>query len=206
MIHAFRIPRLIAITPSKVVTCNPFRAAVSAALAAGLPAIMLRDKSEIQDADLAGRVAWLRPLTLEHNCLLIVNRRLELARLIDADGIHLGKDGASIADARSLSDRVFVGWSAHSVSEALRAFKEGADYVTLSPIYASPHKGAPLGLQPLLELTSMTNKPVIGLGGITPENSGEVIAAGAQGVAVIRAIFDQRDPAAAVRAFLKMVV
>lgn len=197
------IPRLIAITPPDFVRSPRYRSAAASAISAGLPAIMLRDKSTIPDEDLAQLLGWLRPLTLEHKCLLIVNRRLELARRIHADGIHLGVGGPSISDVYSvLDDRVLVGWSAHSFGEALKAFEQRADYVTLSPIFETPNKGEPIGLDPLRTLT-IQGRPVIALGGITPDRVPSVIEAGAHGVAVIRAIFDHPDPAAAVKAFLQ---
>lgn len=205
MPHARPIPRLIAITPPAFAQSPAVRAAASSAIAAGLPALMLRDKSSIPDAELADLLGWLGPLARGSNCLFMVNRRLELARRLHADGIHLGVGGPSLAEARSaLGGGALLGWSAHSVPEALAAFDQGADYVTLSPVFVSPHKGAPLGLEPLRELTRATRKPVIALGGIDPGNVPAALAAGAHGVAVIRAIFD-RPAAAAVRELTAML-
>ncbi|MCE5228706.1 thiamine phosphate synthase [bacterium] len=197
------IPRLIAITPPDFLAKPDAPDILDRALAAGLPAVMLRDKSDTADSDLAVLAAWLRTLTRSRGAQLIVNRRLGLARAIDADGIHLGADGPSIAEVRAAMTNAMIGWSAHSPTEAMRAFDEGADYVMLSPIYATPDKGRPLGLAPLRQLTGMTTRPVIALGGIGPESVSEVIAAGAYGIAAIRSVFGQIDPAPVVKLMLK---
>lgn len=207
MLHQTHIPRFIAITPPEFLMENNAGRIVEQALDAGLPAIMLRDKSPLPDSELIKLSRWLRPITRARGALLIVNRRPELARAIEADGIHLGANGPSIAEARSvLGERGIVGWSAHSPAEAMHAFDSGCDYVTLSPIFASPKKGRPLGLEPLRDLTRQTGRPVIALGGIAPENAREVLNAGAHGLAAIRGILDQPNPAPAVKLFVGLLV
>lgn len=197
------IPRLIAITPSGFFSRHDCQSVATQALEGGLPAIMLREKSAVSDAELFESCKWLRPLTTACGAQLIVNRRIGLARLLDADGIHLGVNGPSIAEARAaLGEGAVIGWSAHSVREALDAFANGADYVTFSPIYETPNKGRPLGLEPLRELTRKTQSPVIALGGIGPERIEKVMQAGAYGIAAIRSVFGHPDPAAAVARIL----
>ena len=116
--------------------------------------------------------------------LLIVNRRLELAKEIGADGVHLGARGPGIAGGarEKLGAAVLIGYSAHGVAEGLRALGAGADYVTLSPIFATPSKAGifePLGLEPLAELARQAPGRVIALGGISEENIEAVLRAGA---------------------------
>ncbi|MEN6627908.1 MAG: thiamine phosphate synthase [Candidatus Sumerlaeia bacterium] len=200
------IARLIAITPPGFFSRHDCQSIVMQALGGGRAAIMLREKSAVSDADLFESCRWLRPLTTACGAQLIVNRRIGLARMLGADGIHLGANGPAIAEARAaLGEGAVIGWSAHSVREALDAFADGADYVTLSPIYETPGKGRPLGLEPLRELTGKTQSPVIALGGIGPERIGEVMRAGAYGIAAIRSVFGRPDPAAAVARILERI-
>jgi thiamine-phosphate pyrophosphorylase len=98
-----------------------------------------------------------------------------------------------------------VGVSTHSPAEALAAAREGADYVVFGPVYDTPSKreyGRPQGLPALAEACRQTPVPVLAVGGVTPERVGELRAAGAAGVAVIRGLLEAEDPARATRAFL----
>ncbi len=179
-------------------------AAALAALPPGRVAVQLREK------DLGGRALLALALALAAVCRaagqrLVVNDRLDVALASGADGVHLPAAGVPPAEARRLlGPAAIVGVSCHSAAEVLRARDAGATYATLSPIYDTPSKrayGPPVGLA-VLAAAARLGLPVIALGGVTPARVGEVVAAGAHGVAAIRAWLEAADPSAAVRALL----
>lgn len=189
--------RLLAITDRHVIGMGSLVAAAREALAGGLPALMLREK-DLPDDELLPIAHQLREATRAAGALLIINRRLGLVRATGADGIHLGADGPGIEEAReTLGPGALIGYSAHGVDEAMKAFASGGDYVLLSPIYPTPGKAGimdAIGLSPLRELTRKAPGPVLALGGIGVLHLPEVAQAGASGVAVIRAVFGARSP------------
>lgn len=151
---------------------------------------------QLRDPGLSGRELWrwgerLRALTRGLGISFWVNDRLDLALILEADGLHLGRRSMGVRDARTWSDlRISV--SAHSVDEVIRAAGQGVDMVLLSPIFASPGKGKPLGVEALREakgeLGAMGSTAALGaLGGIDLGNARECFEAGADCVAAIRA-------------------
>jgi len=183
----------------------PDLAARAAAALDGLPpgtcAVHLREK------DLGGRALLDLARALAAVCRargqrLLVNDRLDVALAAGADGVHLPSAGVPPADARRLlGSGALVGVSCHSVEDVRRARDGGASFATLSPLFDTPSKrahGPPLGLEPLRAGAAL-GLPLVALGGITPERAAEARAAGAAGVAAIRAWLAAADPAAAVR-------
>lgn len=197
--------RLLAIADPTVLPWSDLVEAGAAALSANLPALMIRDK-QTPNTDLEPFAARLRECAARHGALLVVNRRIDLAGAVNADGLHTGADGPCPTEIRRrLGPDVLVGYSAHGVSEALEAFAVGADYVFLSPVFETPGKRGvfqPLGMAPLRELTRRAPGPVLALGGVDSSRVGTVLEAGASGVAAIRAVFASGDPAAATRRLL----
>ena len=181
---------------------------VRAALQGGVRAVQLREK-DLSDEELF-RVAFdLRTLTREFGSRLLINARTDVCREVGADGVHLGKFGISIAEARrELGKSCIIGYSAHSVSEALTAEKAGADFVTFGPVFHTPSKAAygdPVGLAALREACSTIDIPVFALGGVKQGNIASVMAAGANGVALISAIIAAQDPKAEALSLLKVI-
>lgn len=172
------------------------------ACAGGADAIQLRDKCcGMQDLCRTGRE--IRTITHEAGALFIVNDNLDVALACGADGVHLGQGDMAAGPARSRAPCPFIiGISAGSVAEAIAAEEAGADYVALSPVFATASKddaGSGRGIFVLREMIEAVSIPVIAIGGITKENAGDVIAAGADGVAVISAVVAQQDVTAAAR-------
>jgi thiamine-phosphate diphosphorylase len=122
---------------------------------------------------------------------------------VEADGVHVGQDDLPAEDVRRLLGRgALLGVSAATVQEARAAERAGADYLGVGAIYATATKadaGAPVGLARIRELRQAVGLPLVAIGGITADNAGEVIAAGAQGVAVVTAVTLAEDMAAAAR-------
>ncbi len=195
-----RAPRLLLVVDTADVAER--LAAITAALAAGVDAIQLRDP-RATGGPLLAAARRLRALTWDHESALLVNDRVDVAIAAEADGAHLGAASMPTAVARHLlGPKAWIGRSTHAPEEAAAAAAGGADYVVLGPIFATPSKesyGPPLGVVTLA--ATRANVPLIAIGGVTPERVAELRAAGAHGVAVIRAILAADDPAAATRAF-----
>lgn len=144
----------------------------------------------------------MRQTAREGGAAFFVNDRADIARLAEADGLHLPAEGLSVAAARGLLGRGrLIGRSAHNAAEALRARDEGADYVFLGPIWptASHPRRRALGLDAIRDARGVT---VIAVGGVTPARVAQCLDAGAYGVAAIRALWDAADPASTARAML----
>ncbi|KUL05434.1 MAG: Thiamine-phosphate synthase [Methanoculleus marisnigri] len=172
------------------------------AVAGGADVVQLRDK-RLSGRDLLAAASAIREVTYDAGALFIVNDRLDVALAADADGIHLGESDLPIEHARRIAPPGFIiGASVGSVTAAVRAGIEGADYVALSPTFSTASKddaGEGHGLAMLSAVRAAVSLPLVAIGGITPDNVGDVIAAGADGVAVISAVVGQDDVTAAAR-------
>lgn len=171
-----------------------------AAIAGGVDVIQLREKkAPLRDIIETGRK--LRELCREHGVLFIVNDRVDVALLLEADGVHVGQDDLPASETRRLvGDDMFIGVSASSMEEARWALAEGADYLGVGAIYATNSKsdaGEPVTPQLIADIRAITSVPLVGIGGITADNCTEVMEHGADGVAVISAIVGASDPQAA---------
>ena len=138
----------------------------------------------------------------------IINDRVDLAVAVDADGVHLGQDDLPPAAARAmLRPGKILGVSTHSEAQATAAQAAGADYVAVGSMFPTVSKPEFQLVGPALarKVRPLVRVPLIGIGGITPDNVGEVIAAGCDGVAVISAVCAAPDPAAAAARFVSAI-
>jgi thiamine-phosphate pyrophosphorylase len=199
-------PRLMVITDLAVAdeeqTCRALEGALSAVPASTM-VIGLRD----HDANVARRVAFghrLAEIVHGRGARLVVHDRVDVARVIGADGVHLAARSIDAVDARRLLGRpCSLSRSCHDARALAAADDEGLDFVTLSPLFASPGKGAPLGPARFGELRrAHPSLHVLALGGIDETNVIEAKRAGADGVAVIRALLGAKDPGATARALI----
>jgi thiamine-phosphate pyrophosphorylase len=177
---------------------------VERAIEGGVDVVQLREKG----ADARARYdlgTELRELTRAADVPLIVNDRVDLAAAIDADGVHLGDDDLPIAAAREqLGADATIGRSVSTPEAAREAERAGADYLGVGAVYGTTSKETTpeqsnIGLERVREIRAATELPFVGIGGVTPENASDVVAAGADGVAVISAITAAADPEAATR-------
>ncbi len=166
------------------------RAVASASMTAGaLLAVQLRDRTARADAELLPLATELRAITKGSGALLVVNRRYALARRVGADGVH-GPAGELPRDFAWRSA------PAHTDDELQTARSAGATAALVSPIFASPDKGSPRGTAALAAARRVAPEmTLVALGGISAENARECLDAGADAVAVIRALLDAEDPA-----------
>lgn len=171
---------------------NNFLEASEAALMGGVRALQLREKN-LTDCELIELGNQLRILTSNYNAKLIMNSRADIAKIIDADGVHLTENSAHANEIKSTFPDLIVGVSTHSLEAAQIAEAQGADYITFSPIYATPSKanyGPPQGLGLLRQVSQEVNLPVLALGGITLHRVSECLEQGAFGVALISDIWN----------------
>jgi thiamine-phosphate pyrophosphorylase len=171
-------------------------AVVEAAIRGGAMVVQLREKG-LEDADLLRSARRLRELTAAHGALLIVNDRPDIALLSHADGVHLGQSDLSVRAARRiLEPGMLVGISTHSEEQALRAERDGADYVGVGPVFQTPTKdaGPPLGPTLAGQIAARVRIPAWAIGGICADNLAPLVRAGIAHVAVSSAVLDASDP------------
>lgn len=171
---------------------------------AGAGVIQLREKDKNR-ALLIGEK--LRVITREKGVLLIINDWADVAKTIDADGVHLGQEDMPIREARKLLGRdKIIGRSTHSLEQALEAEKEGADYVGIGPIYASKTKDyEPIGPGIIGELRGKLNIPFVAIGGIDEGNIDEILKAGTRNIAMVSALIEADDLKERVKFFIRKI-
>lgn len=184
-------------------------AACRAALANGATCLQLRAK-ELGGRDQLALALAMRELAHAHGALFVVNDRVDVAVAARADGVHVGVSDLPLEATRAIvGPDLFVGYSPYRVDDVAAAAGRGADYVGLGPVFATGSKAdadPPIGLDGLAARAAAAGLPTVGIGGITVGNAGEVVSAGADGVAVISAILRANDPGAAAAALAAAVV
>jgi thiamine-phosphate pyrophosphorylase len=196
---------LYAITP-EIHDTDLLAERVSAALAGGAAAVQYRAKS-IEPALALAQARRLAALCREHRVPFIVNDSVELALASGADGVHVGRDDGDARAVRASFPSALLGVSCYAdVARARAAAAAGADYVAVGSVFPSQTKPgavrAPLDL--IGRMRDDSGLPVVAIGGVTPANAGAAIAAGADMVAVISAVFDAPDVTSAARAFAQL--
>ncbi|MBI4233568.1 MAG: thiamine phosphate synthase [Chloroflexi bacterium] len=194
-------PCLALVTDRWLCREQPLQEKVSLALAGGVDMVQLREK-ELPAGALLALAEGLRAITAGR-ALFMVNDRVDVALACGADGVQLGEEGLPVAAARHLGGPgLLFGRSVHSVEGAVRAEAEGADFLVLGAIFrTSSHPGAPTaGVGLIRQVRQRVRLPLLGIGGITEGNVGQVMEAGADGAAVISALLGAPDPAEAARA------
>ena len=182
---------------------------VREAVAGGVTMVQLREKDAAtgEFVELGRRLmSLLKPLGVP----LIINDRVDVALAVDADGVHIGQSDMSYADARRLlgPDKI-IGLSVENFEDLEAANKLDVDYIGISPVYGTPTKtdtAEPFGLEGLKEAVRLSLHPTVAIGGMNVATAGEVIAAGADGVAVVSAICSAasaRDAAAELATIIK---
>jgi thiamine-phosphate pyrophosphorylase len=173
----------------------------------GVDLIQLRAKAH-PAAQIAKLAADLHSITLARSVPLIINDHSEIARIVPAEGVHVGQDDLPIAEAREIAGpNCVVGKSTHSVDQAIRAFYEGADYIGFGPIFATPTKPdyQPIGLEEVERVHEAVRIPIFCIGGIKLDNLPEVIAAGARRVVIVSGLLQAADIASYALAAKKLL-
>ena len=174
----------------------------------GVDIVQLRAKDRTT-AEIASIARELHTLMREHGVPLVINDHPEVAREIGAEGVHVGQDDLSIAEARGIAGaQCFVGKSTHSVAQAVRAADEGADYIGFGPLFATPTKPdyTPIGISDIEVVHSQVRVPIFCIGGIKLHNLPQVIAAGAQRAVIVSGLLQAPDIAEYARAAKDLLV
>ena len=179
---------------------------VRAALAGGAPAVQLRAKTSTGRQMFMLAEALLRE-TRAAGALFFVNDRVDIALAAGADGAHVGDADLPLVAARKIVPPGFLlGRSVETVDQARLAEREAADYLGVGPVFSTGSKAdasAPIGTAAISDIVRAVKIPAVAIGGIDATNSAEVLAAGAAGVAVIRAVLGAPDPRAAARELMQ---
>jgi len=196
-------PSLLVITDRRIGR-RPLPEIAEACFAGGCRWLSLREKGLSH----AERVALLRSLVMageRYGARVMVHEDVAAARAAGAGGVHLPAGGSPAAARQALGDGALIGLSAHDYADIVHAETEGADYVTLSPIFATASKpgyGPALGVDEFADLAAKSLIPVLALGGVDAAAIGPCLAAGAAGVAVMGAVMAAADPRAATSALV----
>jgi thiamine-phosphate pyrophosphorylase len=203
--------RLYVITDRKVCAPRSLQSVIREACDAGVRAVQLREK-DLPRHEREEYALRLMEITRTRSTKLLINRKdpvveaeeAFLAASLGTDGFHF-PDGVSFPhELRARFPKLLVGVSTHSVGGAVAAAAEGASFITFGPVFETPSKssfGPPQGLDVLAKVTASVTTPVFAIGGVTPENAGKCIKAGAYGVAVVGAIMTAEDITAVVKQF-----
>lgn len=186
-----QLPKLYAITDTQLSNYT-HQELVKLLLAGGARWIQLRDK-EASAKELLDAARACLMLTRAAGATLIINDRVDVALTADADGVHLGQADLSVEEVREIlgPDKI-IGLSTHSREQFEQGLKTSANYLAVGPIYPTTSKENPdpvVGLELLTEVKAIADRPLVAIGGITLERAPAVLAAGADSVAVISALY-----------------
>ena len=194
--------RLYAILDLGYVEMAAVSRTVEALVGGGVDLIQLRAKN-LSAAEIEKLAGELHSVTTRHGLPLMINDHPEIARNVRAEGVHLGQDDMSIAEARKIVGAdCAIGKSTHSVDQAIRAFYEGADYIGFGPLFATPTKPdyPPIGLDEIGKVHDAVRIPIFCIGGIKLDNLPKVLDAGAHRVVIVSGLLQAQDIAACARA------
>lgn len=181
---------LYVIVDKKIGRNQPLSSIVKRIKYCGADIVQYRDK-ESKKEDILKNAFLLQKSLLNTECTFIINDYLDVAKIVNSDGIHLGQDDTPIEIARKVLGRnKIIGISCHNLKQALAAQKRGADYIAVGPVFATSTKPEykPIGLSLIKELRTKINIPFFAVGGIELSNINKVIFSGAERVAICRAI------------------
>ena len=180
--------------------------AVKAVLKGGATCLQLREKDATYEEFLSLALS-LKPICKKYNVPFIINDNVQVAKAVDADGVHIGQDDMTIETARAIlgSDKI-IGTSAHNVAEAIKAVADGADYIGCGAVFGSATKtdASFLGVEGLAEICTVCPLPVVAIGGINKNNSMQLKHSGTDGVALVSALFSPQDKTKATARMLAM--
>ena len=193
-------------TDRRLMTSATIEESVEAALKGGTTVIQLREKdcSSKEFYELGLRV---KKITTAYNVPLIINDRVDIALAVHADGVHVGQGDLPCKVVREIvGPDMLVGVSAATLSEAIQAEKDGADYLGVGAMYATNTKTdtRPVSMEELLKIRAAVNIPIVVIGGINRNTLGNFKGTGVDGLAVVSAIVAQPDPEAAAKELLRL--
>ena len=193
--------RLYAVTDRSWLGSESLSRQVEQALRGGVSFMQLREKN-LDDEDVLAEAMELKALCRDYDVPFVINDRVHLALAADADGVHVGQEDMAVREARRLlGPQKIVGATCKTVEQALRAQADGADYIGSGAMFSSIAKpnARSISRETLQEICTAVEIPVVAIGGISEENMPGLAGTGIAGVAVVSALFAQRDIEAAAR-------
>lgn len=191
--------RLYAVTDRTWLNGRTLCADVEKALKGGATMLQLREKN-MDYNDFVKSASQVKAICEKYDVPLIINDRVDVAKAVDADGVHLGQGDTRASDARKmLGNCKIIGVTAKTIEQARKAEKDGADYLGSGAIFGTATKSnaKKMDIATLKNITASVNIPVAAIGGITSENILELSGTGIAGIAVVSGIFAQNDIEAA---------
>lgn len=183
---------------------DAFLDAIASSLEGGVDIVQLREKN-MGANEILKLGKKIKLLCSQYGATFIVNDRIDIAAILEADGVHLGQDDLDVNSAREiLGANAIVGVSTHAPEQALKAVEEGADYIGVGPVFATPTKQGriPVGLEYVKWASENIQIPFFAIGGIDLKNVSQVLDAGAEKIAVVRAVMNAQNPVSAAQKFL----
>jgi thiamine-phosphate pyrophosphorylase len=177
------------------------------AVQGGADIIQVRDKT-MPSSELVETAIAIKKICDKAGALLIINDRVDIAMLSNADGVHLGKEDIPVKEARKLLGNRIIGATANRLEDAKKSVKAGADYIGFGHIYSTQSKfksTSPVGIKGLIEILNYIRIPVIAIGGIDLSNAGEVKNTGVHGIAVIGCVAKSQNPVNTVKQLKKII-
>lgn len=177
-------------------------------LKAGVRLVQFREKDG-DDRNKYERAMQFRKITNDYAALLIIDDRVDLALMVNADGVHLGQGDLPIPETRKLAPNLIIGASTHNLGQALKAQDEGASYVNIGPLFPTRTKEtsvSPLGVEVLEKIVPHLKIPFTCMGGIKLENIDAVLKRGARHIAVVTAVTEAEDIQKAVRQLREKII
>ncbi len=179
---------------------------VEKALKGGITLLQLREKNLCKEEFLK-EALQIKKLCKRYSVPLIINDNVDIARTVDADGVHLGQKDMDIKTAREiLGNNKIIGVSARTVEQAVKAENDGADYLGVGAVFGTGTKkdAMPLDHKTLKDICSAVTIPVVAIGGINRDNIPALTGSGICGVAVVSGIFKEKDITAATEELKKI--
>ena len=208
MNHSFHHIRLYGILDLGYVPLENCEMMTRLMLEGGVQILQLRAKN-VPKESLPPLARQIAPICRAHDVPFIINDYPELVADCEADGVHVGQDDISVADARRLAGpNKIVGLSTHSLEQAVAAVSQAPDYIGFGPLFATATKPdyRPIGIKDISEAHRLVELPVFCIGGIKRENLLDVLAAGARRVVIVSGILQAKDPAKYTRECLELLV
>jgi len=181
---------------------------VISAINAGVKIVQYREK-DLSTKEMYQEAKAIREITKDKNVILIINDRIDIALAVDADGVHIGQDDMPFEIARKiLGEDKIIGLTVHNTDEAILGEKLGANYLGVSPIFATSTKkdaGKPAGIELIKNVKGNVKTPLVAIGGINYENVDEILKTGVSNVAVISAIVTKENVEEECRKFIRKI-
>lgn len=186
--------RLYVILDRKYLKGRDIRKVCEELVCGGVDVVQYRDKCRSKE-EIIENVKQIKSILEGSNVLFIVNDYPDIAQQVGASGVHLGQEDIEVEEARKAVGQRIIGVSTHSLEEAVKAEKEGADYIAIGPVFRTPTKPEldPIGLNVVMEVKDAVNLPVFAVGGISLENIDELLKIGITQVAVCSVVLNTED-------------